>query len=34
VALQGSSRSRHFKFRFQPDFSIIEVVLGAFARSS
>ena len=31
VALQGSSRSRHFNFRFQPDFSIIEVVLGAFA---
>ena len=31
MALQGSSRSRHFNFRFQPDFSIIEVVLGAFA---
>jgi hypothetical protein len=31
VALQGSSWSRHLKFRFQPDFSIIEVVLGAFA---
>jgi hypothetical protein len=31
VALQGSSRSRHFNFRFQPDFSIMEVVLGAFA---
>ena len=31
MALQGSSRSRHFKFRFQPVFSIIEVVLGAFA---
>ena len=31
MALQGSSRSRHFNFRFQPDFSIIEAVLGAFA---
>jgi hypothetical protein len=30
VALPGSSRSRHFNFRFQPDLSIVEVVLGAF----